>query len=204
VRMDERRRPSPPCDRRRLRVGVRRALGAGALGVAAAALVSCGGSSGKLIPAANAGPLQNDFEAIAQAAQTGNGDCSETEAAIRKTETDFAALPSSVDNGLRSTLRQGISNLRKHALEMCKQPTAQPTTTTSAPKTTSTQTTPTNTATTQTSTTPPATTPTSPATTTPSGPGGGTPAPEHEGTPEGGTKGGENGPGGSGGQEGAK
>jgi hypothetical protein len=177
-----------------------RVLPAAALGVAAALLVSCGATAGKLIPAASAGPLQGDFEAIAQAARTGNGSCSETEAAILKTEQDFGGLPSTVDSGLRSTLRQGIANLRKHALELCKQPLAQPTTATTAPKTTTTtHTTPTTPTDTQTTTTP-TTTSTTPSTPTTSGPGGGTPAPEHEPLPEGGgTKPGENGGGASGG-----
>jgi hypothetical protein len=175
---------------------------AGALGVAAALLVSCGSSGTKLIPAANAGPLQNDFEAIAQAAQSGNGNCSETEAAILKTEQDFQALPSTVAGALRSTLHQGIVNLRKHALELCKQPLAQPTTTSTTPKTTTTtHTTPTTPTQTQTDTTP-TTTATTPTTPTTSGPGGGTPAPPNENpggagaAPGGGTGAGEAGAGG--------
>ncbi len=124
-----RRPPSPRSDgTSTLRGAMLRLLLAGALGVAAALLVSCGSAGTKLIPAANAGPLQNDFEAVAQAAQSGNGSCAETEAAIRKTEQDFQALPSTVAGALRSTLHQGIVNLRKHALELCKQPLAQPTT----------------------------------------------------------------------------
>jgi hypothetical protein len=160
---------------------IARLLAAGALGVAVAVLVACGASTGKLIPAADAGPLQSDFEAVAQAAQAGNGECSRTEAAILKTEQDFGALPSTVDAGLRNTLHQGIVNLRKHALELCKQPLAQPTTSTPPKTTTSTPTatTPTVTQTTPTQTTPP-TTPTTPTTSTP---GGGTPAPGAGETP---------------------
>ena len=48
---------------------------AGLLGVAAALLVSCGSSTAKLIPTADAGPLQRDFEEVAQAAEAGAGDC---------------------------------------------------------------------------------------------------------------------------------
>ncbi|HYM54384.1 MAG TPA: hypothetical protein VES97_03420, partial [Solirubrobacteraceae bacterium] len=106
------------------RTPILRLLPAGLLGLAAALLVSCGSSSGKLIPLANAGPLQGDFEAVAQAAQTGNGSCSGTEVAIIKTEQDFAALPRTVDAGLRDTLRQGIANLRSRALVLCAQPLA--------------------------------------------------------------------------------
>jgi hypothetical protein len=171
-----------------------RALLAGSLGAAAALIVACGGSGGKLIPVANAGPLQNDFEAIVQDAQTGDGDCSDTEAAILRTEQDFAALPGTVDAGLRGTLRQGIENLRSRALAMCAQPLAQTDTTTTTPKTTTTQTTttPATTTPTSTSTTPTTTTPTT--TTTTPGAGGGTAAPEPGETPAtgGGTGVGEN------------
>jgi hypothetical protein len=172
---------------------------AGVLGVAAALLIAaCGSSGGKLIPVADAGPLQSDFEAVAQAAETGNGDCSATEAALATTEQNFSALPTTVDAGLRQTLRQGIDNLRSHALALCAQPLAQATSTSTTPKTTaSTTTTTTSTATstpttTQTATTP-ATTPTS--TTTTPGTGGGTPAPgvgeETPAAPGGGTGAGE-------------
>jgi hypothetical protein len=201
--------PSPSTRRAITRAYAPRMLCAGLLGVVAAVLVSCGGSTAKLIPVANAGPLQSDFEAVAQAAQSGNGSCSGTETALLKTEQDFAALPSSVDPGLRNTLRQGISNLRSRALVLCAQPLAPTTVTTTTPKTTTT-TTPTQTTTTptQTTTTPTQTT-TTPTTPTTSGPGGGTPAPGGEGTPGpgsgqgGGTGVGEGNPGAPG-QEGGK
>jgi hypothetical protein len=154
---------------------------AGSLGVTAALLVSCGSSGAGLIPVGNAGPLQGDFEAVAQAAQDGNGSCSATEAAIVKTEQDFDALPASVDAGLRNTLHQGIGNLRGRALVLCAQPLAQTATSTSPKVTTSTQTT-------TTPTTPTATTPTTPTTTTTTtpGPGGGTAAPGVGESPAGG------------------
>jgi hypothetical protein len=169
---------------------------AGLLGVSAALLVACGGSGKGLIPTANAGPLQSDFEAVAQAAESGEGSCTATEAAIEKTESDFAALPATVDAGLHKTLDVGIANLRRRALALCAQQFPQTTSTsttktsatpptTTSTQTTSTPTTTTHTETTQTSTTPPVTTPT--ATT----PGGGTPAPGNESEP-----GVSNGPGG--------
>ena len=175
------------------------------LGVAAALLVACGSSGKGLIPAANASPLQSDFEAVAQAAQSGEGNCARTEAAIGKTVQDFAALPTTVDAGLRNTLSKGITNLRRRALALCTQPLPQATVTTSTPTTTtSTQTppTPTHTETTSTPTTPPVTTPTSTT------PGGGTPAPGSEpgasNGPGGGTGiGGENGSGAGAGESGA-
>ena len=167
---------------------------AGLLGVSAALLVACGSSGKGLIPTANAGPLQSDFEAVAQAAESGEGSCTATEAAIEKTESDFAALPATVDAGLRKTLSVGIANLRRRALALCAQPLPQTTSTTKTSTTpttaTSTQTTPTTTTTTHTETSPTPTTPT-PTTPTATTPGGGTPAPGSESEP-----GVSNGPGG--------
>jgi hypothetical protein len=148
-----------------------RLLGAGLLGLAAALLVACGSTSDKLIPLANAGPLTSDVEAIEQAAKSGDGDCVATEAAIAKAERDYAALPSTLDAGLRNTLHQGIDNLRTRALALCTQPlTTTSTTSTSGepPDTTTTTTTAPDT------TAPSATTPSTTPTTT--SPGGGTPA----------------------------
>jgi hypothetical protein len=148
---------------------------AAALGVLAALLVACSSSGKGLIPTGDAGPLQSDFEAVAQAAKNGNGDCTATESALLKTDRDFAALPTSIDAGLHNTLRQGVENLRTRALALCAQPQAQATETTTTPKTTTSA--PTTTTPTETQTTP-----TTPTTTTPttSGPGGGTPAPGEE------------------------
>ena len=186
------------------------------LGIAAALLVSCGGSSAKLIPVADAGPLQSDFETVAQDAEAGNGSCTATEAAVLKTEHDFGTLPASVDSGLRQTLRQGIENLRARALVLCAQPLVQTTPTNSTPKTTPSTSTTTST-TTPTTSTPSTTTPTTstPSTSTPTStsPGGGTPAPGETpaggGAPGGGTGAGasspqgESGAGGASAQEGA-
>jgi hypothetical protein len=156
---------------------------AGLLGLSAALLVSaCAGSNAKLIPVADAGPLQSDFEAVAQEAEAGNGSCTTTQAAIAKTEQDFNELPATVDAGLRNTLRQGIDNLRSHALALCAQSLAQASVTSTTANTTPSHTTATTT--TETQTTPAQTTP---ATTTPeteTNPGGGTPAPGE--TPAGG------------------
>jgi hypothetical protein len=165
------------------RVAIVRLALACVLVVAAALLVACGGSSAKLIPVADAGPLQSDFETVAQDAEAGNGSCTTTEAAILKTEQDFSALPTSVDSGLRQTLRQGIENLRTRSLVLCAQPLAQATSTNTTAKTTTTSTT--TPPTTTTTTTPPTTTPTTPPSTTPTSttPGGGTPAPGEGETP---------------------
>ena len=180
-----------------------RALLAGMLGVGAALLISCGGTGKGLIPAASAGPLRTDFETVEQAAENADGDCTATEAALLRAEEDFSALPSSVDAELSNRLRQGISNLRKQSLELCRQPLTKTATTSS----TTAPTTPTETTETTETTTPPtegeATTPTEPP-----GTGGGTPAPgtgevaPGSGGQGGGTGGGESGAaGGAGAQE---
>lgn len=157
-------------------------LPAGLLGAGAAVLVSCGSSGAGLIPSENAGPLVADFQAVERAALKGSGNCAPTEAALRTTERDFAALPASVDAALHAKLRQGISHLHEQALELCTQLL---TTTTGSNSTTPTTTPPsTQTKTEPTSTTPPSsTTGTSTApssTTTTSGTEGGT-APEASG-----------------------
>jgi hypothetical protein len=191
---------SMPRPRSLLRVALMLALGA-----LAALAVSCSGTGKGLIPTADAGPLQGDFEAVANAAENGDGSCTRTEAALLKTDQDFAALPTSVDGGLRSRLHEGVENLRTRALALCAQPLPQSTVTSTTPKTTTSTTT----------TTPPPTeteteaeTTPQPETEEPSGPGGGTPAPgePRPGEVEGGTglgegAGGASGDSGAGGQE---
>jgi hypothetical protein len=171
------------------------------LGVASALLVSCGSSGKGLIPAADAGPLRSDFEAVASDARSAGGSCAATEAALAQTEHDFGALPGSLDAGLRERLQTGIKNLRERALETCAQAHAQATATGTTPTTTtSTQapsTTPTATQTTTTQTTPT----TTPTTTTAPGTGGGTPAPS-QGEAEGEHRGNGNSGGGQGRGEG--
>lgn len=161
------------------------------LGATTALLVSCGSSGTGLIPSASAGPLQEDFEAVAKAAEAGNGDCAKTEAALGKTEEDFLALPATVDRGLHKRLEEGIANLRKQALEMCEEPTttetsATTTQTKSTPRTGTTSTESTTSTETATTPTTPTNTPTTPTTSTPPSSGGGVEAPE-EGAGENGT-----------------
>jgi hypothetical protein len=194
--------PIPSRSFRAIRSPLLRLLLAGLLGVSAALLISCSSSGNGLIPTGSAGPLQSDFETVAQAAESGDGDCTVTETALLKTEQDFAALPSTIDGGLHERLHQGIANLRVRALALCAQPLPQTTSTTTTPRTTttttSTQTTPTVTETTPTQSTPTTTPPTT------SAPAGGTPAPGSEPAP--GVGGGESGGGGgaAGGQEAGK
>jgi hypothetical protein len=158
------------------------------LGAAAAVLVACGSSGNGLIPAAQAGPLQTDIEAVERAAEEGAGNCAATEAALLKTDQDYAALPLAVNSTLRGKLRLGIENLHKVAREACAQPLAG-TTTATEPKTPA----PT---TTQTTTTPKPTTTATTPTTTPAplvheheeaehGTGGGTAAPGESESPGG-------------------
>ncbi|HTA12445.1 MAG TPA: hypothetical protein VK765_03410 [Solirubrobacteraceae bacterium] len=166
-----------------------RALLACVFGVSAAALVSCGSSSSKLIPVADSSSLQGDFETVAQAAENADGSCTNTEGALLKTEQDFDALPASVDAGLRDRMREGITKLREDALSRCQQQGA-----TSTSKTTSTAKTtpPAKTQSTPTTSTPSTETQTTPATSTPEetpatgnenggvGGGGGTPVEENQ------------------------
>ena len=161
------------------------------LGAATALLVSCGSSGTGLIPSASAGPLQEDFEAVAKAAEAGNGSCAKTEEALGKTEEDFLALPATIDKGLHKRLEEGVANLRKQALEMCEEPTATETATTSTqtkttPETGTTSTEATTSTETTTTPTTPTNTPTTPTTGTPPSSGGGVEAPE-EGAGENGT-----------------
>jgi hypothetical protein len=106
------------------------------LGALAAVLVSCGGSGAGLIPARDAGPLREDFQAVEAAALAGNGRCAATEAALSKTESDFRNLPAGVDAGLRGRLSEGVSKLHELALELCTQPAGGTTTTSPAVETT--------------------------------------------------------------------
>jgi hypothetical protein len=141
------------------------------LGVAATSAMACGSSGKGLIPASAAGPLQGDFEAVANAAEAGNGDCTATDEAVAKTEQDFAGLPIGVDRGLRERIREGIANLSERARAMCAEPATTVTTTSSTrTSTTTTTSTPTSSSTTTTSSSS-----TSPATSVPNQ-GGGTPA----------------------------
>jgi hypothetical protein len=184
---------------------LRRALALALLGCLAASLVACGSSGKGLIPTGEAGPLQSDFEAVAHAAENGDGECAATESALLHTEQDFARLPSSVDSGLRETLHRGIENLRTRSLALCAQPLPQSTVTTTTPKTTTSTTTATPPPS-ETETTPTQSTPTQ---TTPPGPGGGTQAPGEEGPKAGEAEGGGASPvegagGAVGGQEAAK
>ena len=131
--------PQPSFDpgrpRRRVRGAMRPVLALAAGVAAAIALMACGSSGKGLLSSTDAGPLKNDIEAVDLAAQEGNGNCTATDAALQRTEQDYASLPSSVDAGLRNTLGVGLKNLRKVATELCLQPLANTTTTATTPAT---------------------------------------------------------------------
>jgi hypothetical protein len=183
------------------------------LGVGAALLVACGGTT-KLIPAQNASQLTTDFDLVASAVAAGH--CGPTlTTAIAQTRSDLASLPTTIDPRLASALQAGARTLTQRAQVECTQqsttttpttttPTTTTPTTTTPTTTTPTTTTPTITLTTPTTTTPTTTTPTDTTTTgsTPTTPvpdnGGGTPAPNGStGGPAGGTAGGTLGGGGN-------
>jgi hypothetical protein len=149
------------------RLAILRFVVAGALGAAAPLLVACGSGGSKLIPVANAGPLQNDFNAIANAVAGGN--CAAAQSALTRAQTDAANLPATVDRTLRDRIEKGLADLAATAPTECAKNSTTATQTTTAP-TTNTQTTTTQTTTTApptTTTTPPTTTTTAPTTTTP-------------------------------------
>jgi hypothetical protein len=173
------------------------------IGLTSVLLTSCGGSGSGLIPSADAGPLERDFEEVARLALSGNGSCSQTTEAIERTERDFAKISASIDAALRARLQEGITNLRNRALAQCANVTTSSSSTTSSKSTVTSETTVTPTTTTaspSTSTTSAAST-TSPAQHSEEPSGGGTRAPgegAEEGRPEaggGGATGNETGPG---------
>lgn len=151
---------------------------AAVLAAGAVLLAACGGSGG-LIPEGKAGPLRFDFEAVANAAENGHGNCSATRTALAKTRSDFEGLPASVQAKLREALSKGISHLETQALELCRQPATTGATTTATAKTTSkaTSTTTTTTTTTTASEEEPITTSSTSASSTPPPAVGGAEAP---------------------------
>lgn len=128
-----------------------RLLPAGALGATAALLVSCGGGGTGLIPAADAGPLQTDFNDVAQAVSS--GDCHAAITALHRARHDFNALPPTINAALHKRLSDGLVNLDHTAPRQCAQSntsstsssstqTTPPPTTQSTPSTSDTTTTP--------------------------------------------------------------
>jgi hypothetical protein len=126
------------------------------LGVAAALLAACGGTSDG-IPSANAGDLKSQIEDVQQAVDSGR--CSDVDGQLKQVDEQIDDLPPSTDTQLVRTLREGADKLRSLAIDECDATPAQ-TTTETTPTETETDTTPTETDTT------PADTTTMPADTT--------------------------------------
>ncbi len=164
---------------------VPRALLAGGLGLAAAFLTACGGSSGLLSTNENSA-----LNGALNAASTDllDGHCASAQKAIGSVETQVANLPGSINPTLVSDLSNGTQAVRSLAKQHCSGAvnTATHTSSTTATTPTVTHQHTTSTTTTSTPTTPSTptpttpTTPSTPATTTPTsgtttGGGGGAP-----------------------------
>jgi hypothetical protein len=131
---------------------------AAVLGVAAAALVACGGSGSssrrQFIPERSAARLRSALDDVRSAVD--DGDCNAAARAVVRAKGILVSLPSAVSDRLVARLDQGVDNLRDVAARECQkqqtQTQTQPTTTTTAPQDT-TPTTPTDTTTTPTTST---------------------------------------------------
>ncbi|MDX6719637.1 MAG: hypothetical protein QOJ63_1891 [Solirubrobacteraceae bacterium] len=134
------------------------------LGAAAALLVACGGGTKGGIPAASAGELKSQIADVQQAVDEGR--CDDVSGQLRQVDESIDALPSTVDERLRQSLRDASDRLHKSALSECKAQTE--TQTQTVPAETQTQTLPTETQAVPTVTqTAPAPTTTTPVPTTP-------------------------------------
>ncbi len=132
------------------------------LGVGAALLVACGGSSTSGgIPQGDASVLKGQIEDVRQ--RVDEGQCDGLSTQLREIDTAIDGLPRSVDARLVSALRGGSDRLQNTAVSDCNfsRSDKQAKTTT-----TDTTTTPTDTTTTDTTTIPPETTTTTPPDTT--------------------------------------
>jgi outer membrane biosynthesis protein TonB len=136
------------------------------LGVGAALLVACGGGTKGGIPSASAGDLKSQIEDVQQAVEDGR--CEDVSGQLRQVDEGIDRLPASVDDRLRTSLRDASEALRRAAVSECAD---RETTTTTQPTQTQTQPTqtqtPTQTVPPETSTAPPETTTTPPPTAVP-------------------------------------
>lgn len=158
-----------------------------ALGIGAAGLSACGsGSSKALIPAADAGLLQDDFDAVAAA--IADDDCPRASSAVDRAQARVDSLPRSTSQRLRQRLRDGLGTLRRQAAAECVAPVETTTTETLPTDTTTTETLPTETLpteTTPTETLPTDTTTLPTPTPTPTPDPGGTEIPPDQGQQQG-------------------
>jgi cell division protein FtsN len=88
------------------------------LGVGAALLVACGGGTKGGIPAASAGELKSQIADVQQAVDDGR--CDDVSGQLRQVDDSIDALPSTVDERLRQSLRDASDLLHKSALDECK------------------------------------------------------------------------------------
>ncbi|MEY2512685.1 MAG: hypothetical protein QOJ89_43 [bacterium] len=107
------------------------------LGVGAALLVACGGTTKGGIPAASAGELKSQIEDVQQAVDGGR--CDELDGQLRQVDEGIQALPTTVDQRLRQALAAAGDRLRRTANSDCADTTTTETTTT---ETTTTETVP--------------------------------------------------------------
>lgn len=140
-----------------------------ALGLAASALVACGGTKDG-IPASNAASLNKELGDVQAFVE--RGDCGGLNGQLRQVQEGIDNLPSSVDAALVSDLNDGLDRLYQQSVADCNADTTETTDTTTVPAETTVETTPATT-----TQPPPATTPTQP-TPTPT-----EPTPEPEPTP---------------------
>jgi len=131
--------------RRQLIAGATATIGAVAL------LTGCGGSSKGLLPTTDAGSLQNDFANIEQFVSVGN--CAKALGWVASAQRHLAALPSSVDAGLRAQLQVGVVDLAAAARRECAANATASTSTTSTSSSSSTPQTSSQTSSSQTATT---------------------------------------------------
>lgn len=145
------------------------------LGVGAALLVACGGSTKGGIPAASAGELKSQIEDVQQAVEGGR--CKELDGQLRQVDEGIEALPATVDQRLRQSLADAGDRLRRTAIDECGEATTTETettepveTTTQPPETTTAPAETTETEPEETETVPPPQPPPPPVTTTPAPP----------------------------------
>ena len=89
-----------------------------ATALATGALGGCG-SNEKLLPASDASAMDESFQRVADA--TNSGDCAAATSALADARKAFDALPSSVDAGLRERILAGIEQLGRTVPEQCGQ-----------------------------------------------------------------------------------
>jgi hypothetical protein len=129
--------------------------------VGAALLAACGSNGDGRIPAASASDLKREITDVREAVEDDR--CADVSGQLRQVDEGIDDLPPSVDNQLRSHLRDGANRLLDAARDECDAAPTETTTTETLPE----EETTTETAPTETETTPPPTTTQPPATTAP-------------------------------------